>query len=1139
MQTSRPRPTNQEWLEHKRFIRVAYLVQYLSLRDLVKALESKNFYVTPSQLETKLKKWNFCKNISADAWRVIDAKIVKRKRQDKSSEVIHCGKRVKTSTVEKETDRNRDMSIIAQLQPPSTPPASPINSQLSVCTPASLPMEFQWPCTLPWLTFQLNYSQFISVVSKASAAEAESMDFSSQTCLRSLIATTPKGVSQLRPIDSQLKVSKLAALIGISMPESYHAENLHRAQTLVSGSSEDAIYERLSLIIYKVSNNLFCLEDFDRPDTWVMILDELKRTRILKTNIRLQGLHDVTARCFIEKLFSAAFSWISHSQDYSRETIRSDSFNVLEWCIASGRCVNAIVLSDDFRATPLQIATRNGNVGLVECLLKNGADPHLKGPPLLRGDLEYAFRAVAYNTRGDLIVELLLQQFEASINFDEALFRVIRCHMTQFIEPICRKGANLETALRFDTKPLGFLYEWTALSVAASTGLTETQLILDLLGTKHPTIPIAHFITPDVSISAAAAGRHDTLELLLRLTSTICSTNPKGVTVLHAAAWGGRLNIFKSLLGLGYWDFSTLSTSFLLYLAENNLGKDIMQLFLSNGVDINHATSEYDYSISKLFSSDDNPIALGASPLDIAIRQNRSSNCIATLLEAGARLRVSGLWSVVRSGHASLLLAVLEAGANPNERQNGGESMLQDLASNRYFWWHDSAVALAEILLQHGANFQGGEVVSATGCFHDERMVNLLLSYGGSLLDRNSDGMTLLEAAIIVHKDHVADLVFGEFPQAYDGGSLCAAVFTKAHRMVQRLLVNRPKGIQTSELETTAIGLAAESGDLEILNLLLVYLECSGAALINRGAISNHIAESFETCFDHFDPDSDLDSDDFDDAVSDAFDGFDDTLNDPKNYASHSVYDSPPTWHCSYCQRGSPLAMAARGDQNVHEVSCKLMQAGCKPDRLTWCAASYSNNLCLVELLLERGYRFSTSSTNKDLRLKNPLLFSIRNRNKRMTELLLRAEVDVNRHHLGSPYSLTPLQEAVKLGDLEMIECLLKAGADVNAPAALARGGTALQLVAIMGHLGIAKLLLDRGADVHAPAAKFHGRTALEGAAEHGRIDMLELLIQNGALNGEDKQNQITRAIELAEGRGHMVAADFLRRYQTFEQDED
>ncbi|KAK2739997.1 hypothetical protein CKAH01_07166 [Colletotrichum kahawae] len=163
-----------------------------------------------------------------------------------------------------------------------------------------------------------------------------------------------------------------------------------------------------------------------------------------------------------------------------------------------------------------------------------------------------------------------------------------------------------------------------------------------------------------------------------------------------------------------------------------------------------------------------------------------------------------------------------------------------------------------------------------------------------------------------------------------------------------------------------------------------------------------------------------------------------------------------------------------------------------------------------------------------------PLYLSVERRSEEMTRVLLKANMDPNESNYLVKFGRSPLQKAVEDGNLQMIDLLLQAGADVNTPAAKTRGATALQLAAIKGRLGIAKRLIELKANVNAPGAETHGRTALEGAAEHGRLDMVQLLLDCGANVAGSGRLQYLKAIRLANDQGHTVMADFLENLRAW-----
>ena len=91
------------------------------------------------------------------------------------------------------------------------------------------------------------------------------------------------------------------------------------------------------------------------------------------------------------------------------------------------------------------------------------------------------------------------------------------------------------------------------------------------------------------------------------------------------------------------------------------------------------------------------------------------------------------------------------------------------------------------------------------------------------------------------------------------------------------------------------------------------------------------------------------------------------------------------------------------------------------------------------------------------------------------------------------------LQAASEGGHMQVVERLLKAGADVNAASTANRGRTPLQAALEGGHMQVVDQLLNAGADVNAAAAEFEGRTALQAASEGGHVQVIERLLDAGA----------------------------------------
>lgn len=123
-----------------------------------------------------------------------------------------------------------------------------------------------------------------------------------------------------------------------------------------------------------------------------------------------------------------------------------------------------------------------------------------------------------------------------------------------------------------------------------------------------------------------------------------------------------------------------------------------------------------------------------------------------------------------------------------------------------------------------------------------------------------------------------------------------------------------------------------------------------------------------------------------------------------------------------------------------------------------------------------------------------------------LCEKMLKAGADPNAYarYNRIRWAETPLQAAAWKCSLDVVELLIKAGSDVNAPAKGQDGLTALQ--ASCTHLPdtledrdrqlrITHLLLAHGADINAAPGFGKGRTALQGAAESGNLAAAKLLL--------------------------------------------
>ncbi|KAF6808778.1 hypothetical protein CSOJ01_07349 [Colletotrichum sojae] len=158
-----------------------------SLLEIRRRLEEDGFPVTKAQLEYKLKIWEFRKKApkkSGEAlWQYVGHRVTKRKQKGKESDVMLNRQLIGPSKLAKEVNRHQ-LTSVARFNPceyyacpwfwqhvhstdsvkAAASPKTPQGLDISICTPAAIPMKFSWPETLPWLLFQpkLQHGKFLA-----------------------------------------------------------------------------------------------------------------------------------------------------------------------------------------------------------------------------------------------------------------------------------------------------------------------------------------------------------------------------------------------------------------------------------------------------------------------------------------------------------------------------------------------------------------------------------------------------------------------------------------------------------------------------------------------------------------------------------------------------------------------------------------------------------------------------------------------------------------------------------------------------------------------------------------------------------------------------------------------------------------
>lgn len=217
---------------------------------------------------------------------------------------------------------------------------------------------------------------------------------------------------------------------------------------------------------------------------------------------------------------------------------------------------------------------------------------------------------------------------------------------------------------------------------------------------------------------------------------------------------------------------------------------------------------------------------------------------------------------------------------------------------------------------------------------------------------------------------------------------------------------------------------------------------------------------------------------------------------------------------------GVTALMWAAGDS---EKARLLLEKGAKVDARTplgrtplLIAATYAGNVDVVRLLLEKGAK----AADQDVARETALTSAAKRGDVQLVEALIEAGADVNAG--GRPALVWAAEE----GNAECLACLLKHDAGKEQRTLNA----ALFSAATRGPVDAVRLLLEHGADPNA-AAGFAGYTPLMGAAysESNAPAAVRLLLDKGADVNKKGANGET-ALSLARKRGRTEVVEMLEK---------
>lgn len=206
----------------------------------------------------------------------------------------------------------------------------------------------------------------------------------------------------------------------------------------------------------------------------------------------------------------------------------------------------------------------------------------------------------------------------------------------------------------------------------------------------------------------------------------------------------------------------------------------------------------------------------------------------------------------------------------------------------------------------------------------------------------------------------------------------------------------------------------------------------------------------------------------------------------------------------SSVDRARVLRQAVR-DQDLEKVE-QLLSSGVDlyedQEASLPCIAARRQNLDLLDLLMRAGVDINQADRRgKTHKSRTPLMEAARRGWLEGVDALITAKA---RFDIADETGATALQLAVRASHLDVVEMMLRRGADPNPPRAQERSLTCLHEAASMP---IVRLLIEAAADINAPDRQ--GLTPLHYHARAGRVELVQYLLTLGAdPNLQDKSGR-------------------------------
>ncbi|KAK6067417.1 hypothetical protein SCUP515_10150 [Seiridium cupressi] len=1118
-----------DWDDYRDRIWCWYMVEDKELLEVLEILREDGFDVKKGQLEYRLKGWKMSKNITLPEAKWMSSQIAIRNKDNKPTAFVRSGKLLSESQVKKAVDRHLLPTLKTKFITDTSSPPNPLPMDLLACSPG--PAKFGedfWQASnsgsyLPWIRFQvalLDRSIRINIMpdSRAQSFQAE--------LLSGIIGATPF-------VTGDIPICRVSATLGQVMPELYPGQHVRRVHSIVKNSPQSKT-DALELLLFQLSNNFLGDKSYHPltsktyPDSEKTIhligslgLDNASAIRSLFKTAAFQP----TVAAALDQFWLAAcktqhvkllhilsaenkYSENGETKEHLEFQNRSCVFNRNGNFAYTQRCQDREYQT--FQALLVPVCTFGGfetrKFALAHLLIDHGVDISFQYSGAHSLGINYAYPEVGLLWSSDMCVirdetvltasivpfnphrmQSIVTQYRAmdhtfmsSGDAEEATI-MSYLSLTQRIPAMknapvwLRDAADITKPVPIDIIILVAMYGYDKLLQKLIHSKDELNQ-----SNQQSMWPLCNTWSGPLH-QAVYNNSEDLARLFIEFGIDIedpCALKDEQIFIGDLTYMRGTTSALTAATALRKENISLLLvlhnadiSPLAFYMAVRNGHHDLVDMMLRTVLQV----EVIDCRIVTTFQSESDLEEIGRmSPFQAALENHDLKMCDILLRKSGVVLSHDMLPAAVSAGNLKLVLRILETQRLTEDDQYISEALDRALEDG-----HSEA---AHILIRAGAEMDHSALIKAIGSCPVRSLQAFIETWEMSSFEKREEPLdisSILHKAFANTNNDVVEFALRKYPDAYSSGALCLAVI---------------RAVRLSDFgeKTPLYDLLRRRREVDSLYIDPV-LENTALALAAYWNVPEELLTSLleRPCPEalSFIPGDLLWTNRYVALCNAA--PIDRLSMDMSQELEKDETCLWPVWRECVDWTVSPLFLAVKG-RNYKAIS-KMIAQGYSPDENTVKAAiTHITDSDMLELIIWRFYPNKT---------------------------VLQAAVEALRFQ----------------DDQRLIQQLLEAGADPNAPERFDEGYTALQLAAGAGKIAVAQQLIDFGADVNAPRAMEFGRTCLEYAAGMGRLDMVQYLLNAGAATDGKRKIQYIRSLRFALKNGHTAISQVLRQHRAWD----